>query len=385
MIPQAEPWLTNAESEAVARVIASNRLSEGTESQALAVCLNNLIGTPYGVFAPSGTAALTLGLLALGIGPGDAVLVPDITFIGSANAVLMTGATPVFVDVDRATYQIDVRHAGRLVSPRTRAIMPVHLYGAACDMNAVLAFAAQWGLKVIEDAAQGIGVSYLGRHVGSLGDVGCFSFFGDKTITMGEGGYVVCRDAAIYERLLRLRNQGRPARGGFIHEMVGYNFRITDLQAAVGLAQLGRLAEIVARKTALYAEYCRRLAGLPGMRILGAGCASSFVPFRCVLIVDHVDGLLAHLQQAGVETRTFFYPMHRQPCFTGADSRVQGSMPGDAEFPNSMHGFRHGACLPLFPTLEISQVAYITDRIIEFYCRVDHPGAKLKPEPVIQG
>jgi len=176
-IPQVEPWLGEEEAIAASKVIATNWISEGPNCAAFSERLRDLIGTPYGVFAPNGTLALALALMALGLGPGDEVLIPDITFIGSANAAIMVGATPIFVDVDSNTYQISLSHADALITPRTRAIMPVHLYGTACDMEAVQAFAMRHALKIVEDAAQGIGVFYRERHVGSFGDAGCFSFF----------------------------------------------------------------------------------------------------------------------------------------------------------------------------------------------------------------
>lgn len=363
-IPQVAPWFDEAELQSVVRVLRDGWITEGPASAAFAGRLNELVGVPYGAFAPNGTLALTLGLLALGIGPGDEVLVPDTTFIGSATSVVLAGARPVFVDVEPATYQLDVERAAERLSPRTRAVMPVHLYGTACDMEAVLGFAASHGLKVIEDAAQGIGVTFRGRHVGSFGDVGCFSFFADKTITTGEGGYVACRDPEIYERLRSLRNQGRRDRGSFVHPEVGFNFRITDLQAALGLAQLDRLPAIVERKVALHERYRSGLAGLPQVRLLGAAPEATLVPFRCVLMADAVAELAEHLEAGGVQTRPVFHPLHRQPCFAGSDVARGGA---DDDFPNAMEASRKGLCLPVFPTMTDEQVDGIVELICGFY------------------
>ena len=359
-IPQVQPWLTQAEHEAVARVFVAQLDYRGPECKAFSERLNTLIGSSYGVFAPNGTLALALGLMALDIAPGDEVLVPDITFIGSATAVLLAGAIPVFVDVEPDTYQIDVGHAERLINERTRAIMPVHLFGGACDMDAVMALAKKRGLRVIEDAAQAIGVRYRGRHVGSFGDIGCFSFYADKTLTMGEGGYVACQDPAVYDRLRHLRNQGRLDAGSYVHPEIGFNFRITDLQAAIGLTQLDRLDEIIARKATLHAEYCRRLGAIDGVRILNVGHASVSVPFRFMLFAERAESLRLHLQQANIQTRAFFCPLHRQPCFARPGKSPTGmSCLDDASYPNSMYGYEHGISLPIYPTLEIAQVNYI--------------------------
>jgi perosamine synthetase len=367
-IAQVSPWLGDAEADAVAAVLRDGWITEGRRAQAFSEKLNHLIGVPYGVFAPNGTLALALGLMAIGVGPGDEVLVPDTTFIGSATAVLMVGAVPVFVDVDDQTFQIDMSRAGAHLSSRTRAIMPVHLFGTACDMTSVLAFAQTHGLLVIEDAAQGIGVTFGNRHVGSLGDVGCFSFFADKTITTGEGGYVVCKDPAVFERLRLLRNQGRLDRGSYIHESVGYNFRVTDLQCAIGLVQLARLDRVISRKAELLRRYQAGLAHVPDVRVLGAAPNAGHVPFRCVLMARDVRGLMAHLEAAGVETRSFFHPLHRQPGLsTWRAARTDAAPLDDDAFPNANYGWDHGVCLPIRPTLSTAEVDVICEAIADFY------------------
>jgi perosamine synthetase len=369
-IPQVEPWLGEEEAIAASKVIATNWISEGPNCAAFSERLRDLIGTPYGVFAPNGTLALALALMALGLGPGDEVLIPDITFIGSANAAIMVGATPIFVDVDSNTYQISLSHADALITPRTRAIMPVHLYGTACDMEAVQAFAMRHALKIVEDAAQGIGVFYRERHVGSFGDAGCFSFFSDKTVTTGEGGYVACRDPGLHEHLRFLRNQGRQNAGSFVHPMIGYNFRITDVQAAIGLVQLSKLDKIIARKREIHAWYQQDLAELSGVRILAAAPNSTVVPFRCVLLAPRAHELMTFLSQRGVQSRSIFYPMHRQPCFAKwFDDKPYAPSLRDDDYPNAVAGYEHGLCLPVFPTLRRDQVAYIVQQIIEFYDR----------------
>lgn len=361
-IPQVQPWLTAEEEESVVAVLRSGWLTEGLLTRSFGERLNALTGAPYGVFAPNGTLALTLGLLALGIGSGDEVLVPDITFVASATAVLLAGAQPVFVDVQDESFQFDVDAARERITARTRALMPVHLYGSPCDMHAIGEFAAEHGLRVIEDAAQGIAVRFEGRHVGAIGDVGCFSFFADKTITTGEGGYVTCHDPEIYERLCYLRNQGRIDRGSFLHPAIGFNFRITDLQAAIGLVQLDRLETIVARKHAVYARYVDRLCEVQQVRFLARHPLGNHVPFRLVLLAERAQALMTWLAEHNVQTRSFFYPLHRQPCF--------GDHP-DARraFPVADRGYADGLCLPVHPTLVDEDVDYICTIIRAFYCK----------------
>jgi len=351
-IPQMLPWLGEDEAAAVAAAVRDNWITEGPRSAEFSRRLNALIGVEYGVFAPNGTLALALAAMALGIGAGDEVIVPDTTFIGSATAVVLAGATPVFVDVAPHSFQFDTDCAEAAVTPRTRAVMPVHLYGAASDMDAVADFARRHDLVVIEDAAQGIGVAWRGRPLGGLGDAGCFSFFADKTLTTGEGGYVVCRDEAVYEKLRLLRNQGRLERGSFIHPALGFNFRITDLQAAIGLAQLDKLETVIRRKTGNMTHYRAGLDGVAEVAFLDIPEGSGHAPFRCVLLCADREGLEAHLTANGVEPRGFFYPLHRQPCFAHLDREQGGGQSlDDAHFPNANDGYARGLCLPVFPTL----------------------------------
>lgn len=358
VITQVSPWFDEREKALINECLDAAWITEGPKSAEFQSRLNELIGTPYGVFAPNGTLALVLGLLALGIGPGDEVLVPDTTFIGSANAVIMTGATPIFVEVTAGNFQIDLAGADVLVTGKTKAIMPVHMFGMCGDMDVVRAFAARHGLLIIEDAAQAIGVSYDGVHAGAMGDVGCFSFFADKTITTGEGGYVVCKDEAVYDRLRLLRNQGRFDRGAYVHPAIGYNFRITDLQAAIGLAQLEKMPEILARKASHLARYTQNLAGLDEVYLLTPQPKSDYVPFRLFLFSPAGQALLDHVNAHGVQSRPFFYPLHRQPCF---ECLTETQALDDARFPNAIRAYEHGQCLPIHPALTDSQI----DRVCE--------------------
>ncbi len=367
-IPQVQPWLDDEEMAAVQATIRANWITEGPCSEEFSRRLNELMGVEYGVFAPNGTLALYLGLLALGIGPGDEVLVPDCTFIASATSVTMTGATPIFAEVNRRNFQIEVSACDQLITPRTRAIMPVHLYGMVSNMTEVMAFAQKHELSIIEDAAQAIGVRYRGRHAGSFGDVGCFSFFADKTITTGEGGYVVCRNEDLYEKLRLLRNQGRLNRGSFVHPSVGYNFRMTDLQAAVGLAQLDKLDRIIERKQEILSDYRERLGALEEVSFPELEPGSEFVPFRVILMCRDAHELMAYLSERGVQCRTVFYPLHKQPCFAHLIESLESDIETeDRKFPNAIYAYEHGVSLPVFPALTEQQISYICDHIRGYF------------------
>ena len=237
-VPQFMPYVGLEEWKAIKPCFEENWITEGPRSKIFAEKLCKKIGCKYGVFANNGTLALYLGLRALGIKKGDEVIVPNFTFIASANAIEMTGATPVFCDINEDDLQINIDDCKKLISRKTKAIMPVHLYGFASNMDNVMEFAKKHKLLVIEDAAQALGIKWNKKGCGSFGDVATFSFFADKTITTSEGGFVCTNDEKIYKKLLYLRNQGRINRGSFIHPEIGYNFRMTDIQAAIGLKQL---------------------------------------------------------------------------------------------------------------------------------------------------
>lgn len=362
-VPQLSPWIGKEEYQAIKVCFDNNWITEGPLTHEFEQKLLKLIGAKYGVFAPNGTLALYLGLRALGIGPGDEVIVPSFTFIASATAVQMTGAKPVFVDVNKRNFQIDVSHADRLINKKTKAVMPVHIYGTVADMDSVLRFAKKYKLLVIEDAAQAIGVHWKGKHAGTFGDIGCFSFFADKTITTGEGAFIVTNNATLYDDLLFLRNQGRKNRGSFIHPRIGYNFRITDVHAAIGLAQLKKLREIKKRKARILSTYKRLLEDID-CDFFEPEKDAEFIPFRVCIIHKQAHELMNYLKENSIEPRTFFYPLHKQPCFTYLQKERKDQH--DSHFPNAIFGYEHGVCLPIFPTLKDNQISYVCEIIKKF-------------------
>jgi perosamine synthetase len=365
---QFAPFLGADEYGALRDCFEQNWITEGPKSAAFVERLLALTKARYAVLAPNGTLALYLGLRALGIGPGDDVLVPDFTFMGSATAVEMTGATPVFCDIDPQTLQADVPHFLAALTPRTRAIMPVHIYGMTCPIGPLVEFARTRKLLVIEDAAQAIGVYYRGQHAGTWGDVGCFSFFADKTVTTGEGGLIATNNERYYESLRLLRNQGRMDRGSFIHPAIGYNFRMTDLQAAIGLVQLSKLDTIVSRKAALLALYRQRLAPLRQVRFISVTPDSTYIPFRIAIYAERAAELMKFMETRGIQTRTFFYPLHRQPAFAYLhDDPARRGQYDDVRFPGAIYAFDNGVCLPSFPSLPEDDANYVCDAIAAFY------------------
>jgi len=368
-VPQFMPYIGMEEYEAIRSCFEDNWITEGPKAAEFSEKLLDLIGSKYGVFAPNGTLSLYLALRAMGIGPGDEVIVPDFTFIASANAVEMVGARPVFVDINKHDLQINLEDCERVRTEKTKAIMPVHLYGFAVDMTALTAYAKEHDLLIIEDAAQALGISWAGKGCGSFGTTGSFSFFADKTLTTCEGGFVTTNNEKIYNKLLYLRNQGRLHRGTFQHPEIGYNFRINDIQAAIGLSQLKKLPEIIEKKQKNYNLYKEALADVEQIELLSPQPeVEPYIPFRVILrtLEQKSNYLMTFLSINDVEPRTFFYPLHLQPCFGlwTADERHDPK-----HFKTTEDTYNHGVCLPSFAALTEDQIMYVCETIKEFYRR----------------
>ncbi len=237
-IPQTEPWIDGTELKQLEEVIASTFITEYKKTEEFLESIRGLTGSEYAIAISNGTLSLVASLLCEGIGEGDEVIVPDLTFIATSNAVRLVGATPVFCDVMRTTGCLDIDACEALVNTNTKAVIPVHLYGQSVEMDELGAVTSRYNISIIEDAAESLGVFYKGRHTGTFDEYGIFSFFGTKLITCGEGGIVLTKSAENHKKLYRIKDHGRDRKGIFVHEQVGYNFCFTDLQAAIGVAQL---------------------------------------------------------------------------------------------------------------------------------------------------
>ena len=353
-IPVNEPLLGGREREYVAECVetgwvsSAGRFVDAFEAGWAAYC-----GRRHGVSVANGTVALEAAVAALGLGPGDEVLVPTFTIISCAQAVVYAGATPVLVDADPETWGMDVAAAESRITPRTRAVMPVHIYGHPVDMGPLLALAARHGLAVIEDAAEAHGAEVLvggpdgaaWRRCGSFGDVSTFSFYANKVLTTGEGGMVLTDDDAVAERLRGLRNLCFLPERRFYHEALGHNFRLTNLQAALGVAQLERVDEAVARKRWIGRAYAERLAGVSCLELQAEKpwARSVFWMVGVVLRDDaplDLSAFAAALDARGIETRPFFLGMHEQPAF-----HARGLFRGE-RYPVAERLARRGLYLP---------------------------------------
>ncbi|MBA7517204.1 GDP-perosamine synthase [subsurface metagenome] len=357
-ISQVLPFVDSAELDLIRSSIDERWLTEGPHSKNFLEEITAFTGSKYAVLAPTGTLGLFLGLLALDLPRGSEIIIPSFTFFASASSAVFAGLTPVFVDVNRETYNLDVELVEKAITPETRAIMPVHIYGQACEIDAVMDIARKHDLMVIEDAAQGFGVSYNGRHTGTFGDVAMISFFADKTITTGEGAVVLTQREDIYQRLRMLRNQGRPHSGTFIHHELGMNFRLTDLQCAVGLAQLKKFEEIRDRRLQDYQSYEQLLAEVGDLQPMKVTEKSTFIPFRYFITTSHKERLMEYLERRGIQNRSFFYPMHMQPPL---EPYRRGLLPISEAL------YQTGLCLPLHYYLSGGDIEYITNSIKDFF------------------
>lgn len=350
--PVSRPWFDEREAAAVTRVMRSGWLTQGEEVEWFEQQLASYLGVPHVVACSTGTAALHLTLAALKLGPGDEVLVPDLTYVACANAVRYVGATPVLVDVNPQTWTIDIDHAKFLMTARTRAIMPVHLYGVACDMHKIMAFASHNGLVVIEDASESLGGSWEGQPTGTWGDFGTFSFYANKVMTTGEGGAIVVRGDYMADVLRSLRGQAQSTKQRFFHGEVGYNYRMTELQAAIGRVQLEKLPLLLEERTRVMQQYEQLLGGTLESPILPHSAPWLYTGLMPRI---YAGGVRPYLEERGIESRPMFMPMHRLPMYAKPDR----------EFPVSTRIWPRGISLPTYPTLSNTGVQYIAAALKE--------------------
>lgn len=322
------PEIGELEKRLVNQVLESNYINDGSVTREFERKLADSLGCRHVVAVTSGTAALYLALAGLGIGHGDEVIVPDVTFIATANAVTLAGATPVLVDIDRRTLTIDPDAVRAAVTARTKAIVPVHVSGRAADLDSISDIAREFGLCVVEDAAEALLSKYRGKCLGTIGHAGVLSFSPNKTITTGQGGAVLTNDDQLHTRLRELKDQGRAVQGtggDDRHPALGFNFKLTNLQAAIGLGQLQRLQGRVARMQRIYECYAEQLQDLPGIILPGFRTAAGETPQWVDAIVQKRDALCASLEASGMGCRRFWHPLHTQKPYRQPDERFPHS------------------------------------------------------------
>ncbi|GAD02759.1 aminotransferase class I/II-fold pyridoxal phosphate-dependent enzyme [Agarivorans albus] len=359
--PVLEPLLGGNELEYVTDCIKTNWVSsQGKYVQQFEQTIMEYTRAKYALAVSNGTVALHLALVSLGIGPGDEVIVPDITFGATLNAVVLAGAKPVIVDVEPNTWNMSIELLIKALSNKTKAIMPVHIYGIPCNMPDIITLAKKHELLVVEDCAEALGSSINGQHVGTFGDVGTFSFFGNKVITCGEGGAVIFKSASAYEKAKVLRDHGMTPGKRYWHDVVGYNYRLTNLQAAIGCAQFEQLETFREKRSNIFSWYEKYLlsSGYFSTQQLPENYQSSLWLFTAVLkstcLIER-DNLISKLAKLGIDSRPIFYPMSDMPPFKDYQSLLVG---------NAKAISKRGISLPTSVYLSEKEVKLISEEVI---------------------
>lgn len=361
-IPMSSPDLTDAEIQAVNGVLTTRWLSLGPQLEQFEAAFGRYVGTDHAVGVNSGTSGLHLAMIAAGIGAGDEVITPSFSFIASANCVVYERGTPVFADIDPLTGTLDPAAVEAAISGRTKAIIAVHAFGQPADMDPLLEVARRHDLYVVEDACEAIGAEYRGRRAGTMSDAAVFAFYPNKQMTTGEGGMLVTDRAGWADLFRSLRNQGRDVFDEWLnHTRLGYNYRLDEMSAALGLAQLGRIDELLARRARVAAWYDERLDGIPALHkpyIAGTTTRMSWFVYviRCADGVDR-NALMAHLKARGVPSRPYFTPIHLQPFYREQYGWQRGDLP---------HTERAGdtfLALPFSGVMTEEQVDYVCEQL----------------------
>ena len=362
-IPLARPDVGDRELDLVTEVLRGGVLALGPFAQRFEDGVASVAGRRFGVACSSGTAGLHMGVRALDIREGDEVITTPFSFVASANCLLYERAIPRFVDIEDDSLGIDPDLIEQAATARTRAVLPVHVFGRPCRINAIEGIARERGWSIIEDACEGLGSSIGGRPLGSFGDVAVFAFYPNKQITTGEGGMVVTDDPALAGVMRSLRNQGRDTDGTWLHHVrLGYNYRLDELSAALGVGQLERLAELQAGRARVTAAYDRALAGHDWVRLPRAG-AGEVVDWFVYVIRLHADlnrdRIMGRLAERGVPSRPYFSPLHLQPFYRS----TFGFVPGD--FPVTERVAASTLALPFSSRLTDDEVRYVADALVD--------------------
>ena len=364
MIPVNEPLFIGREKELLCQCIDTSWISsEGPFVKEFEEQFSSYIGTRYGIAVANGTAALEVAVGATGLKPGDEVILPTFTIISCAMAVLRYGGIPVFVDSEPETWNMDIGQIESKITKRTKAIMPVHIYGHPVDMDPIIELADKYDLYIIEDAAEVHGAEYKGRRVGGLGHVGCFSFYANKIITTGEGGMVVTNDEELAKRAKGLRNLCFKKSQRYHHDELGFNYRMTNLQAALGVAQLENIERFIEIKRENAAYYTELLSDIETLQLPVEKEWAKNVYWMYAIVLDESTGMDADvfalkLREYGIATRPFFYPMHLQPVIKDKYKKIEGQ-----DFSVSEYISRQGLYLPSGLTLKKDDIEYIVQSI----------------------
>jgi perosamine synthetase len=355
-INQVEPWIGEEEKKAIVEYLdRGGWLTEFEKTREFERLIADFVGSKYASVVSNGTVSLTIALMALGIGGDDEVIVPDYTQIASANAVILAGAKPVLVDIDASTLCLDLDLVEKAITSRTKAIIFVSLNGRCPDMNKVVSLSQKYELYLIEDAAESLGCTYEGKHLGTFGIIGSFSFSPSKIITTGQGGALITDNEELYHRISKIKDFGRPKAGIDFYEIMGFNFKFTDLQAVIGIEQIKKLEWRVKRKKEIFALYQRELKEVPQIQFIETNLEDTSPWFVDILVPDP-SALKNYLAERGIGTRPFFPPIHSQPPY-GLNE----------QYPNTEYVSTHGLWLPSSSFLSDEDIKRVCNEIKVFY------------------
>ena len=366
-IPMAAPDLSEEDVQAVLEVVRSGRLALGPKTEEFEYKLADYVGTKHAVAVSSGTAALHLIIRALGIGPGDEMLVPSFTFAASVNAILYEGATPVFVDVEPGTYNLDIEDLEHRITPRTKAIMAVDIFGHPVEWDGLLGIVDKYGLRVIDDSCEALGAEYRGRKLGQFGDAAAFAFYPNKQMTTGEGGIIVTNNGKIARLARSMRNQGRGEMGAWLeHERLGFNYRMDEMSASLGVSQLSRIESFLTKRERVAGYYTERLQRCPWVRppVVKPHVRMSWFVYVVTLAEGlERDPVIREMEALGVPTRGYFAPVHLQPYI----KNMLGTEPGMLPLTETIA--RRTIALPFHNNLTEAQVERVVGALAEAVAR----------------
>jgi perosamine synthetase len=363
LINQIKPYINSEDLFFLKKTIQSTYVTEGKYTNDFEKKIRDKVGSKYSVAVNNWTSGLFCAIKSLNLKDNDEIIIPNFTFIACATSAVLANLRVVLCDVKIDTLCIDLEKAEKLINKKTKAIMLVHMYGESCDIAKALELKKKYNIKIIEDAAQSFCGKYNNKYLGTYGDVGGYSFYGNKLITTGEGGVLITNNYRYYKKTVALKNYGRLKKGTFKHSEIGYNFKFSDLNAALGLSQFRKLSWVIKKKKFINNYYRKRLSKIKSINFTNPVKNSKPIYWFCTIIVKNRKKLQNFLKNKGIETRDFFYPLHRQKCFNYC-SNIKNL---DAKFPISDYIYKNGICLPSYPQITKKDLKLVADKIFEFY------------------
>ncbi len=362
-IIQIQPWIDSQEANYLKKIINKTFLTEAGETKKFENRITKRFKSKYSIAVSNWTNGIFMSLKAFNIGEGDEVIVPNLTFIATVNAVIMTGAKPVICEVDEKNLSIDLEHYKKIISKKTKAVIPVHLYGHCCDLNKLKKISRRYKIKIIEDAAQSIGAKFNDRYLGTIGEIGGFSFYGNKIITTGEGGIILTNSLQLKKKMYELKNHGRSKKGVFKHNSVGYNFMFTEMQAAIGNIQLNKLNKILLKKKKIYNNYKKGLSKVADISFMKNISLNKPVYWFSNIFTKSKPRLQKFLQKRNIQTRDIFFPIVLQPCYKNTNLIIKKKK----NYSISNKIFNTGLSLPSSYNLTKKEQNFIVSSIKEFF------------------